>query len=61
MSCPGFFRQENLQKKGVILFDVDFLNFLTKKFILVSVKIDGKKEVPLPKKVKIPKRLHEKK
>ena len=46
-------------KEGVIFFDINLLNFLPKKIMLVSVKIFGKKEVPLPKKVKIPKQLHE--
>ena len=50
MFCPGFFRLENLWKKGVMFFDVNLLNFLPKKIMLVSVKIYGKKEVPLPKK-----------
>ena len=48
-------------KEGGISLDVNLLNFLPNKFMLVSVKIDGKKEVPLPKKVQIPKQLHEKK
>ena len=46
-------------KKGIIFFDVDLLNFLPKKIMLVSFKIFGKKEVPLPKKVQIPKQVQE--
>ena len=36
--------------KGIILFDVNLPNFLPNFFLLISVKIYGKKEVPLPKK-----------
>ena len=45
MSCPGFFRLENLWKMGVIFFDVNLLNFLPQQIVLVSVKIfDNKKK-----------------
>ena len=41
-------------KEGGYLFLCKFAKFSPKKFMLVSVKIYGKKEVPLPKKVQIP-------
>ena len=42
-------------KEGVYIFDINLLNFLNFFFILVSIKIYGKKQVQLLKKIKIPK------
>ena len=61
MSCPGFFRLENLWKKGVIFFDEHFPIFSQKKIMLVSVKINSKKGTIAKNKVQLPKQLDKKK
>ena len=55
MSFPGFKAGKPL-KEGSYLFYVNLLTFLPKKVRLVSFKIYGKKELPLQKKVQIPKK-----
>ena len=49
-TVPNWYVLENLWKKGVIFFDVNLLNFLLKKIMLVSVKIYRKKRGTIAKK-----------
>ena len=55
---PWVFKARKPVKEGGYLSECKFAS--PKKIIFVSLKIYGEKEVPLPKKVKISKRLHEK-